>query len=260
MTCQLSCYDCPMQSNIFNSILTVDTLPNDLKDCSFPVDQAECSIFVKWTQNPDQTQIALIGGGERRLVVDEHNLQNTITLKNDGTKTQWTREIFYRCSTEKCNSPSILKRILRSLKSEDSFNQLSNLLQMNAQFNGRSCSFFANSSTPCETEMDPNTCKQCATQESIVSGRLETCLNCVMDDIIENFVTRQVKFFMNNRECHDLWMIECQIQGCNTIETGDSIRQKSTIEFDYNLFLNGSNKLTNLSWITIIISILVMFN
>lgn len=88
ITCQISCYDCPIQANTFNSILTANTVPNDFNNCSFPTNQAECSMNVIWTQDPDQTQIVSMGGGGRRLVADEHNLQNTITLKNNGTKMQ----------------------------------------------------------------------------------------------------------------------------------------------------------------------------
>ena len=54
-------------------------------------------------------------------------------------------------------------------------------------------------------------------------------------------------------------MIECQQKDCNTAETGNLIEEKSTMEFNFNLFLNGSgNKLTNFSWISIIISILMI--
>ena len=118
-----------------------------------------------------------MGGGGRRLVADEHNLQNTITLQNDGIKAQWRKDIAYRCSTDRCNSPSTLKRLLRSLRSVDTFSDLSNLLAMNPEFSGGLCSFFANNSTPCE------------------SDTLDVCLNCLLDDVTENFVTRGVKFF-----------------------------------------------------------------
>ncbi|UJR32849.1 hypothetical protein I4U23_020311 [Adineta vaga] len=241
-----------MQTNVFDSIITADTVPNDLKNCSLVTDQMECSIRVTWTQNPNQTSIILLAGSERQAVSGRHNLENTITLTNNGTKTQWENSIFYICSSEQCNSLTMLKRLLRSLTSEDKFHTLSDLLDLNTQFQGSFCNFFANSSISCETEMDPNTCKQCATQEYIQSKSIEVCSNCVMDNVIENFITRQVKFFIDKQERHDLWMIECQKKDCNAIETGDLIREKSNIDFNFNYFLNSSKKLDNILLITLL--------
>ncbi|CAF0828522.1 unnamed protein product [Adineta steineri] len=254
--CQLTCHNCPRESNIFNTIITADTIPENLKDCTLISEQMECSIHVTWTQNPDQTILILMPGGERNSISNRYNLQNTITLTNTGSQLQWTKSLDFICSTEQCNSPIILKRLLKSLKSDDSFYTLSQLLEINNQFHGSLCNFFANSSMSCETEMDQNTCKQCATQEYIESKPVEVCSNCVMDDIIENFITRQVKFFMNNRERHDMWMIECQQRDCNAIETGDLIRQKSDIQFDFDLFLNnGNNKFKDISSVCLLFSI-----
>ncbi|CAF3424998.1 unnamed protein product [Rotaria sp. Silwood1] len=257
VTCSISCYNCPMEFNTFDSIITVDTIPNNLKNCSIKTEQSECSIQVIWMQNPNQTRIALVGGGEKRTESDEHNLKNDILLKNDGIKTQWTNTILYVCSTENCNSPSTLKHLLRSLTSKDNFNEFSYLLVMNEHFNGTLCFFYANSSVSCETEIDPNTCKQCTTEEYIQTKPLEICSNCIMDDVIENFITYEVKFFMNNRERHDFWMIECQLPNCNTIDNSDLIRQKSNIQFDFDLFLNCSRQLTNILSINIIVFVLL---
>ncbi|CAF1136814.1 unnamed protein product [Adineta ricciae] len=260
VTCQLSCYNCPMQANVFDSIITVDTVPNDLKDCSLQQDQTQCSIHIEWTQNPNRTLIMLRSDGERQDSSGRHNLENAITLTNNGTRTQWRKTMDYICSTDQCNSPAMVKRLLRSLTSEDNFQTFSPLLNMNTQFHGNLCIFFANSSASCDTEMDRNTCRQCATQEYIQSKPVEVCLNCVMDDIIENFVTRQVKFFMKDRQRHDIWMIECQQENCNAIETGDLIRQNSQIDFDFTYFLNGSNQFNNFVFEISLAFVLTIFN
>jgi hypothetical protein len=252
VTCHVSCYDCPIQANTFDSILTPDTMPENFKNCSFTGEQMECSIRVTWTQDPNKTAIALIAGGERSEVSGEHNLENTITLSNNGVKLAWAKSIFYKCSTERCNNPGTLNRLLRSLRSDDDFHALSSLLAMNTQFSSGLCYFFANSSVPCETEMDPNTCKQCVTEEYMQSKPVEICSNCAMNNITENSMLREVKFFMEKRERHDFWMIQCQQKDCNAIETGDLVRQKSNIQFNFDLFLNGGDKFTNVSSLRII--------
>jgi hypothetical protein len=257
----ISCYNCPLQSNIFDYIITADNIPENLKNCSFIGEQLECSIRVTWIQDPNNTEITLQSTGERRDVSDEHNLEHTITLNNNGFKLQYTKSIHYVCATEECNSPSTLKRLLRSLTSKDDFYELSYLLALNQPFDGTSCEFFANtSSMSCETEMNQTSCNQCMAQEFIQSTSLETCQNCVNDDIIENFITREMRFFMSNRERHDFWMIECQFKDCNNIDTGNFIRQKSTIQFDFDFFLNVNNKSTNLLSMSIIALVLMVLS
>lgn len=259
VTCFISCYHCPMQFNTFDSIITIDTISDNLQNCSITNDQVQCSIQVIWVSNPNQTQIALLGGGgEERDISDEHNLKNDIILMNDGTKIRWTNRLYYLCSTDKCNSPSTFKRLLRSLRSEDQFNELSDFLVTNEHFNGTSCFFFENSSRSCDSEIDHNTCKQCIMEVSIQSSPLEICANCILNDFIQNFITYEVKFFMNDRTRDDFWMIKCQLSNCNAIQIGSLIRQKSSVQFNFDLFLNNSAKQSYNSLTIVMILILIV--
>lgn len=260
VTCSISCYNCPLGPNTFDAILTADSLPETFNNCSFETEQSQCSLLLIFTRDPDRTQILATGGEERRGTDDENHLKNEIIFGNDGTKLLWTNRIRYICSDEKCNSPSTLKRLFKSLKSEDNFNEFTALLKINQDFNGTFCFFFANSSASCQTEVDPNNCTQCVIEQSIQSQSLDICADCIKDDVIENFISYETKFSMNTRERRDFWIIECQSPDCNTIQTIGLIRNKSDVQFDFNRFLNNSRKQFNLSFIHIVIFILIVLN
>lgn len=203
-----------------------------------------CIIDINWSRSPDQTQIALVARDDSRAAFTEHTLSGDISLENKGNQLLWTRSISYTCSTDRCNSVSTLQRVLASLTVNDTLFDLAPLLIRQIAFGGQ-CSFWLNSTTlECAGEIPQSTCKQCSSEGMSQNGVLEICANCLVDDIGETFLAREVNFELINRTRSDHWMLECQSRNCNTIENGNRIFQKSTFDFNFVKFLNHANQMS----------------
>ena len=80
------------------------------------------------------------------------------------------------------------------------------------------------------------------------------------DDVVENFITREVKFYMDNRQRDDFWIIECQVDGCNAINTSYLVQEKVKVQFDFDRFLNNGGDLrVRPSWIVMLLSIYALW-
>ena len=253
---QLSCYNCPLEANSFNTIITADTLPTELNNCSSKSEQYHCSIIVIWQPITKRTNIILAPGDDQRAVDDKHSLKSSLIYKNDGVHRQRTRSISYVCSTDLCNSLPTLKRLLQALTLQDSFDGLDYLVQFNQDFQGDSCWFFTNSSAPCDMEMNRTTCNQCSIELTSESNAVEVCANCVAGDVIDNFITREVTFNLQNRAKDDFGLIECQVTDCNTLTSGQLIRRKSNVEFNFDLFLHNGSSSASGPWLLAIVLLL----
>jgi hypothetical protein len=260
-TATVSCYDCPFEVNRFDYLVTKDKLPNALNNCTTKSLGDSCIIDVKWSRNPgDQTEIGLEARGEPRTAFIEHTLSGDVNLENKENQLLWTRSISYICSTDQCNSLSTLQRLLASLTMRDDFVDLGYLLTREIPFDDPSCLLWGNSTTlECATEMPPANCTQCSSQGMSQNGVLDICANCLLDDIAETFLVREVNYELINRTRADHWILECQSKNCNTIENGIRIFQKSNFDFDFVHFLNHANRMTINSIALLLCTILRFF-
>jgi hypothetical protein len=212
-----------------------------------------------WSQNPNQTQIALSGRDER-MINDEKTLSTNVQLENRNNSFLWTRSTSYTCTTDMCNSFDLLKRVLNSLTLSDSFQDLQELLVRIEDFSGDWCEFKGNTTTfECADKIPTTSCKLCSFEGYSNRGSYEICASCLQDDIGETFLSHEVNFNMTDRTQQDHWMLECQTRMCNTIENGKLIRQKSTANFDFAKFFDDKNKSTTLSSISKMILIFIVF-
>lgn len=261
---QFSCYNCPLETNQFDFLVDDHSLPTDLKNCSIVPNQYQCAIRLTWIRTINVTWITFVPGYEFRREFkinddedDGSSVKATLIYKKDApNRLEWTNALYYTCDSHNCNNITVLRWLLKSMTIRDNLHELDDLVQMNPFFNGDQCFFFANSSVPCETEMNRTTCRQCAFEQIENNGSPNICANCVDDEDIENFITREVKFDLNQKLSEDFTMIQCQMNDCNREQIGSLIRSKSKI--DFNSIPNRCVSIT-ISWTLVTIIFLFLF-
>lgn len=261
---QISCYDCLGGTKKFNYIINADNIPTELYDCAVSDKKTECVIAVQWYLFSNQTEVSFVVDARKRGVApSDHTVTIDMAFGKDGLDDQVQHSLYYFCSEDKCNGASQLKRLLQSLTLKDQLMDLKALLQPSAQFDGNWCLLFANQTAePCEipTTVDPTNCKQCSTQYTTESGVETLCAGCYTDAVKTEFLAREILFNLTDRTLIENRKINCRSeQQCNSVHTGDLIRQKSTIEFDFARFLNASNRNNPLSFFNGIALGLVVF-
>ncbi|CAF3425008.1 unnamed protein product [Rotaria sp. Silwood1] len=260
VSCVITCYICPIDANSFDYFITPDRLPDTLNNCTLQTIGDNCFIDVIWHRKPDKTELTLSTKDNPRAIYNEHNLNTINSLENKNSNFVWTRSISYTCSTNYCNSLTVLKRLLNSLILNDYFNELEYLLNREEPFDGNWCWFKKNmTSLTCVIVIPPESCKACFFQGVSRRNSIEICETCLQDDIGETALSHEVDFNMTDRTRIDHWILECKSRNCNTENNGDLIRQKSTSNFDFIKFLDDANNPNILSSMRKIILLFIVF-
>ena len=238
----LQCYDCPSEFSV-NYSVTSDTLP-PFGDCKLTT-AIQCSVIIIWAQNPPQTLILLhhtssplMNGSLRDVILVFAKLE----LDVDNVTRRWGHVVDYKCTlSDGCNYDTNLKRLLDSLVVEDKFvEKFPSLIQNIESFNNDSattCYRQSNSSRRCAST-DFNGCRRCQIRvDQLPSASNEICATCPLETIDFNSINRESLFVLNNRSrLLDEVQLKCQLDGCNSLDNVNKIREASTITFDFNKF------------------------
>ncbi|CAF1426209.1 unnamed protein product, partial [Adineta ricciae] len=210
-----------------------DNIPEKLNDCPIIANQSECVISMRWFLNNNETELDMVPETRhKRSISSEHTITVDAIVGKDGSSFSLQHSLYYFCSTDKCNSPSSLKRLLQSLTLNDQFMELIALLRPSTQFDGHWCLLLSNQTTEaCKVPVvvDPNNCKQCSTtfiSESKSTGSI--CAGCYTDDVHQEFLGREILFNLTDQTQTEIEMINCRSENCNSLRTIDLIRGKMT--------------------------------
>ena len=66
----------------------------------------------------------------------------------------------------------------------------------------------------------------------------ELCATCSTEEPRQSIIAYQKSFNMADRTNSSNWIIFCERENCNTPAVGESIRQKSYIDFNFSTFLH----------------------
>ncbi|CAF2601831.1 unnamed protein product [Rotaria sp. Silwood2] len=221
----ISCYDCSLKPDTYNYIITADTIPSEIRNCQIKADQTGCRIDVRWYLTTNMTGINFLVYNTLSMPL-EHTLRVKTFISGIGVIQQIEHSFYYFCTTDRCNDPYVFKQNL---------------------FDGRGCLFYTNKTDKsCNTtsDIDPKICKQCSTTFTTETILDTICATCFSDDIYGEQLGEEVVFNMTDRTRISSSFIHCQSQGCNGLNIGHQIRDKSRIAFDFNKFLsyNTSSK------------------
>ncbi|UJR11605.1 hypothetical protein I4U23_015787 [Adineta vaga] len=243
---EISCYDCSSIPDMYNYLVTVDTIPEAFNNCPIKTKQDTCYISVRWLLNANQTGIDIGSTGERMKESFSSSSGDLLTVAVDlaglGADQYLQHSFSYFCLTDNCNDIGTFKHLLQSMTITDQFNDLKNLLIPVEPFDGSWCLMFSNQtiSDHCDAQVsvDPKTCKQCSTQSVEDSKGNRLCAGCFIDRPHMESLLRHVEFNMIDQTSTDSSLIECRSQNCNGVETMKLIQQKSVIHFDFDQFYN----------------------
>jgi hypothetical protein len=236
---------------ILNYSVTIDTLPsfdnNSLVDVS-----GECTLTLMWFRNPSSSMI--IFGYEK--MVDENNNSSVDSilasvqyqLEGEDPFKRLSHDVQLKCqSSDGCNNPNNLKKLLKSLEINEHFSgQFDNLLASNSSFDNESinnCYFNLNSSGQCPP-IDYINCQRCEISVRYLPlSLIDICATCPRITKDENFLVRDKIFVLNNRsEIVDRIQLLCQRgEHCNSIENINQIREFSLINFDFDKYFSSSS-------------------
>jgi hypothetical protein len=241
ISCNLSCYQAPFDINSFDYIVTPDHFPAELHNSSLEVNSVQCYIVVLWQRNPDNTKIALIADTNMKAGSTEHQLQVDVGYQ---TKTSsiptWAKQIIYQCNTDRCNSLSQLKLLLRALIVNESLHELAYLLNPVKPFHGEWCYRDSNATfDKCNTTIPVSLCTLCELTGTMNQAGTELCATCSTADPDQALLVYEKTFNMTDQTNFSIWDILCGRPNCNTPAVSDSIRRKSYIHFNFTTFLNN---------------------
>jgi hypothetical protein len=243
----LECYDCPSDFALDYTV-TSDTLPL-FSSCSL-ITAEQCSVSIFWAQNPSHTVISLSNSPFPLMNDSLHDVLSTLVqleLNADNVTRITTRDLHYECIlSDGCNGGTSLKRLLDSLVLEDKFaSELSSLIQNVESFNNNSaatCYRLSNSTDSC-APLDMDGCRRCeisVDQSPSTSNKI--CATCPLEETDFNSMKRESVFLLNNRSrLSDLVELKCQLNGCNSLDNINKIRQASTVTFDFDKFFQTSS-------------------
>ncbi|CAF1624540.1 unnamed protein product [Adineta ricciae] len=231
---------------MYNYIVTTDTIPKEFGDCPIRRNRISCYINLRWLLTSKQTGIFISSIGDEMKnssFISAGNVLSAYAYLNIERKKEFFLHSFtYSCSSDRCNDINTFKRILYSLIITDQFNDIKNRLIPVEPFDGHWCLMFSNKTSidTCSEKIpvDPTDCKQCSTRYLQDSEGNRICAGCFTDRFLLPSITRLIEFNITGRTTNDRSFIECQSKNCNGVETMQLIREKSTIRFNYDQFLN----------------------
>jgi len=158
-------------------------------------------------------------------------------MERDNQTLASGREVIYDCdSSDKCNGPEGLQKVLAAITVEDQFQQeIAPLLKLVTPFDPRAaeCGYVHNRTIRCPPP-DLRRCRRCVVEVGQLTTHTEyECATCEADDSRDNYVERSKTFVLSNRtEDFDIGVIGCQLKGCNTGNNANLVFQASKINFN----------------------------
>jgi hypothetical protein len=245
ISCDISCYQAPFDTNTFDYIVTPDHFPEELEESSLEVNSVQCSITVSWEQNPNRTVIELIADNNTKAGSIEHQLQVDVGYVSEletSPTPRWTKNINYQCNTNQCNSLSQLKRLLQALIVNDSLDDLTYLLKPVEKFQGKWCYRGSNiTSGKCNTTIPVSSCTQCEVSATMNQAGTELCATCSTEYPSQSILKYQKTFNMTDRTNSSTCYILCGRENCSTPAVTANIREKIYIGFNFTTFLNAGS-------------------
>ncbi|CAF1486900.1 unnamed protein product [Adineta ricciae] len=243
----ISCYDCLSVPQLYNYTVTADTIPKAYNDCPIKSNQTMCYISFQLLLTSNQTKIIFASTGER---TEKSSVSPLLSIRADthgSGANQSTKHVFhYSCASDQCTNVDILRRILRSSTVTDQFVDFKDLLIPVEPVDGHSCLLFFNKteSDICDMDIptDPHQCRVCSTKDMQDSQGYRICAGCFAYGHHISAIVYEVQFDINDQTSEDDLLINCQPKHCNGIETIKLIRQKTLIQFNYNQFINDSQR------------------
>jgi hypothetical protein len=225
--------------------MTPTTIPALPSDCTV-VQAAACWVNVYWELDFQQTFLefrARPGPGSANPSNDSVSVRILRGMERDNQTLSSGREVNYECdSSDKCNSPESLQKVLSALTVEDQFQQeIGPILKLIFPFNPRDadCVYFHNTTFRCPPP-DLRRCRRCLVEAGQQQTRGEdVCATCEVEEARDNFVERFKLFSLNDPSRDvDVAGIGCQLKGCNTVSNVNRVFQASTIKFNTEKFRN----------------------
>ncbi|UJR20368.1 hypothetical protein I4U23_023500 [Adineta vaga] len=239
----LKCNKCHYDT-IFNYTITTETVPLMPANCTIVDALHTCSIEIHWMKSPIQSSV-FYDSNSGIIRTSYHHVFSSVEHRANGyAKQQDTHTLMYSCDTDGCNNNTALKAILNALTLTEQLNELESLL--------------APGYYPTFTEQEScfNSFNTTQTSEQCKSGSasIPTCIGCRIEVNsnefcaqcaaqyylrIDDYILRTKIFFLYNRTQTDRMELFCRTKNCNALTSIDKIRQKSSLEFDFDKFFNG---------------------
>ncbi len=226
-----------------NYTMTVATVPPLPSDCTV-VEAPLCMASIFWELDFHRTFLEFHARQGMAINAPSRDMVSVRIIKgmepNNQTLTSG-REVHYECdSSDKCNGPAGLRKVLSALSVEDQFQQeIAPLLKIIAPFDPRAadCLYFHNTTFRCPPP-DFRRCRRCTVAADEPTTRSEhVCATCEAEESRDNFVERFKTFVLSNStENIDVAAIGCQLKGCNTINNANRVYQASKITFNADKF------------------------
>ncbi|CAF0842798.1 unnamed protein product [Rotaria sordida] len=145
-----------------------------------------------------------------------------------------------------------LKRLLNSLKMNDTLYQLTYLLNPIMPFQGQWCYRGSNVTfAECNITIPISSCTQCTLSGMVNQTRTELCATCLTNSPDKTGLSHGMIFNMTERIYSTLWLLNCERENCNTpAVSGTSCNNENSIFKSIQLNINKSNLLSNLTTIT----------
>jgi hypothetical protein len=224
-------------------IMTNATVPQLPSDCD--VHEAElCFVSIFWELDFNTTFLEI--NARRRIATNapSHDMVSVRIVRGmerDNKTLSSGREVNYECdSSDKCNGPEGIQKVISSITVEDQFQQkVAPLLKLIAPFDPRAadCLYFHNTTFRCPPP-DLRRCRRCAVEVGEQTSPSEhVCATCEADDSRDNYVERFKAFVVNNRtEDIDVALLGCQMKGCNSVSNANIVYQASKITFNSEVY------------------------
>ncbi|UJR34528.1 hypothetical protein I4U23_027305 [Adineta vaga] len=203
-----------------------------------------CQIKVIWYLDRNETRIELNRyKTTNESLISAHLLSVTAIARDYGSGSNQRVEYSfeYLCSTDRCNNVSVLQRLLESLTIKDEFDYFKKILPASGTYDGRLCLFFSNQTDESCYQTPPDKlheCTQCTAEYFYDETSSKICATCQRQGYTSpTFVERIVVLNITNQTRSEQIEILCGSDNCTTSKTGDLIREKSTIELDFDKFL-----------------------
>jgi len=219
--------------------MTSTTIPPLPSDC-VAVTAALCWTTVFWEFDFNRTYLefhARPAVATNAASRDSVSVRIVRGMERDNKTLSSGREVHYECdSSDKCNGPAGLQKLLNSLTVEDQFQQeVAPLLKLIYPFDPRAadCQYFHNTTFRCPPP-DLRRCRRCLVGvDQLGSGTEQVCATCEADESRDNYVERFKTFVLSNpSEDVDVALLGCQLKGCNTADNGNLVYKASKITFN----------------------------
>jgi len=225
-----------------NYTVTSSTVPPLPSDCG-TIEAPRCSVSIFWELDFNVTylEFGVRPGGPRDTVA----VTITKGMERNNQTLSSRREVDFECdSSDKCNGPAGIQKVLSSLTVEDQFQQeIAPLLKIVSPFDPRAadCLYVHNNTFRCPPP-DPRRCRRCGVEvgRQGSSSAEEVCATCEANESYDNNAVRFKLFVLSNpAENIDVAGLGCQLKGCNSAVNANRVFQASKITFNSDQYFNN---------------------